>query len=185
MKSLSRRLFSIQNGAWVFISLHLPVSPAFPTHYTSLSSLGTSTPALLLPCSPYISHVPKRWSNSIHITLFILSGFGNHRWPAYKEVCRSFSCSLRVCSQGRAAHVAQAAGTATAEMTLYIYLTLVTLWCPQTWSLYVCPNCKDFFVSLRIIILISDKFSPILHNLKDTQQRGRQGQQRAGRDTKL
>lgn len=89
-----------------------------------------------------------------------------------------FPCSLRVCSQGRAAYVAQAAGTATCRGDMGHV--------PNSSHFMMSRNLKPpygsklqrFFFSLRIIILISDTFAPILYNLKDTHQQGRQGRQR-------
>lgn len=81
--------------------------PIWGPHSCSPTSLAS--PGML----PYTFQVANCWSSSSHITLFILCGLGSHHWPTCKEVWGRFSCSLRVHSKGRAAGVAQAAGTAT------------------------------------------------------------------------
>lgn len=121
IKSLSRRLFSSGWG----LSFHWPPPPGFTSPPLSLpyswhitDPSGGPTPAPPLPFAspgmlPYTFQVANCWSSSSHIILFILCGLGSHHWPTCKEVWGRFSCSLRVHSEGRAAGVAQAAGTAT------------------------------------------------------------------------
>lgn len=165
--------FPVQDRSWVYISLHLPVS--CPTMQPSLLIThqcpppGTPIPPPLpfasLQTLPYSSRVVKRWSNNSHVTLFALSWFGNHHWPACEEVWESLPCCLEVSLQGRVALVVPAAGTASRKdgmgrIPYSSYFTMSrNLGTPNVSKL-------QLFFSLRIIIQISDKFAPILRILK-------------------
>lgn len=138
-------------------SLHISVPPGTP--------IPPPLPFASLQTLPYSSRVVKRWSNNSHVTLFALSWFGNHHWPACEEVWGSLPCCLEVSLHGRVALVVPAAGTASHRggMGCIPYSSYFTM----SRNLGT-PNVSklQLFFSLRIIIHISDKFAPILCILK-------------------